>query len=147
MKFKVNLVNQEDTSKIIEEETSAKNVKELKELYKIMYPGYQVNILESIGQPETVKNSIFKGGNKAAPPGYPSIPTVSQIPPIIQKPIEFEDNGIKYKIEKNVVYKKTWVPIKSKEYRIVTKSGKETENRDLTIEKLDWIKVNEEKKK
>ena len=68
-----------------------------------------------------------------------------QIPvPVFNKPMYFEDAGIKFKVDRGIVSKKVWVELSDKEkddYRI-----EKTEDGDMHIMKLDWLKITEEKK-
>lgn len=58
--------------------------------------------------------------------------------------IEFVDNGISYRVEHGTVYKKDWVEVDPKEFKVVKKESKKPVT-DYLVYKLDWV-VHEDKK-
>lgn len=54
----------------------------------------------------------------------------------------FIDNGIEYKIENNISYKKTWVDVPDiNMYRMITENGKESKFGAKKLQTLDWVKI------
>ena len=149
-----------DKSKFRMDDMVANNEDELRQACEML--GYKYEITERMGTPEQpnlagVPKSTpltpeeMAMGKIPAPPGIAPYYPGGGIAPTPQKPpvVEFEDNGVKFKVECGSVFKKDWVDVKSDEYRIVnTVNGSVVINTPsangmdgLKVQKLDWIKV------
>lgn len=54
----------------------------------------------------------------------------------------FSDNGIEYKINSEGSYKKSWVDVDLKNFRVINiETGKEDKLKNKKIQTLDWIKI------
>lgn len=164
MKFKYKVFNPDsngviDKSKFTFDEMSANNEDEFRQAVTMI--GQQVEVIERVGQPAPSNLAGVPSQSPMAPseampgqipmpqgiaPYYPGggvvpTPMAPPRPPVV----EFEDNGVKFKVEGGSVFKKDWIDVKPEEYRIVEKTtGKATDLtilKDLKVQKIDWVKV------
>ncbi len=164
MKFKFKVFNPDsngtfDKSKFTLDEMVAANEDEFMQACTML--GQKVEIIERLGSPE--KSNLagpaqppmapltpeeIAMGKIPTPPGIApfrsageTIPVPGMRPPVV----EFEDNGIKFKVEGGSVFKKDWVDVKAEEYRVVERSSGRTLGVegmvDLKVQRLDWVKV------
>jgi len=74
-----------------------------------------------------------------------NVPTIKEaVPAVIPLEAEryFTDNGIEYKINAGGSYKKTWVDVDTKLFRIVgIDNNKESKLTNKKIQTLDWVKI------
>ena len=110
-----------------------------------------------IRPPEPVQEgNEKKGGINEASTSLPPPPPQGQSPrttqPVVAAPVvpvvEFENGGIKFKIDQNIVYKKDWIDVDMNEYRldpatigIEDELVKQEILGRVRIQKLDWIKI------
>jgi len=91
-----------------------------------------------VAQVQAQKNSVPQSPQSIAQPPPP--------PPPQPKIIEFVDNGISYKIENNIVYKKDWVEVDPNKFRIIRKeSKKEIKPLDILVYTQEWVELSEGK--
>jgi hypothetical protein len=98
------------------------------------------NLPPGLDQPPEEDTSYMQQGispQTIAPFRAPLSPE-QQIPVPKIKPIEFEDNGVKFRVDNNVVYKKVWVELSEQEQTEYRITGDPTR-----VQKLDWQKIGE----
>lgn len=122
------------TSAISVEEIHAPNPESVVESFKIM--GQHAEIIEILGstQPDMQVNKPIgippSNQNTIIPQQH--IPGTPSSQPAI---VTFTHNGIQYKVENGIAYKKDWVDVEDEDYRIIVFDGKSK------IQKLCWGKI------
>lgn len=137
MKFAFKVFNMKngspDPSQFTMDSMVANNEDEVYKIYNSL--GQKIEITERIGQPTPSKaeGPVLAPGEIPAPAGIAPYRGGGVVPaPSKPQVIEFEDNGVKFKVENGSVYKKDWADVDMTEHR-VTDSGR--------VQKLDWTKV------
>ena len=134
MKFLVKLTDATDPSKVTTVEENAANAKELIEMYKIL--GQKAEILQEYGNPapSPLENPTLSKSE---------VPVVQQTKPTMTQNQIFVDGDKQFKFENGQLYKKEWIDIDTKDYRIY----ENPKTKKQTIQKLDWVPLttNEEK--
>jgi hypothetical protein len=107
---------------------------------------------ENSSKPKAQKKIIPSSApvlNEAVEQPTASIPTPTErvfTPAPVQPVVEtqyFEENGIEFKVENNVLFKKTWVDIDEKEVRIINKaSGKKYTGDKYSVQLREWEPLN-----
>lgn len=69
-------------------------------------------------------------------------PSMTYFPPSNNSIKTFTDNGIEYMIKDDISYKKSWVDVDSKNFRVInTENNKEVKLTNKKIQTLDWVKI------